>query len=176
MDGVKTDGIRLNTGKSGGLDRIDRRILGALADDASLSYAALGEIAGLSPPAVHDRVKRLKARGVIQGTHARLSGDAVGKPLLAFVHVDTTGWGKTTAVTALSDLPELEELHSATGDACLILKVRVASTLALEGFLARVYDVPGVTRTRTFVALSTHLERSVQAGVTSALEEGPFIK
>lgn len=171
----KTDGIQGNGVQSVGLDPIDRRILSELAVDASQSFVTLGGIVGLSAPAVHERVKRLRARGVIRSTIAMLDGKAVGKPLLAFVHVDTTGWGKTPALMKFAEIPEVEEMHSSTGDTCLIMKVRVASSEALEGLLARLYATEGVRSTRTFVALSTHTERCVQAGISSELEESAHI-
>ncbi|MEH6834540.1 MULTISPECIES: Lrp/AsnC family transcriptional regulator [Falsihalocynthiibacter] len=170
-----TDRIQGNGSRNAELDPVDRRILGELAVDATQSFATLGGIVGLSAPAVHERVKRLRARGVIRGTVAMLDGKAVGKPLLAFVHVDTTGWGKTPALMQFADIPEVEEVHSSTGDACLIMKVRVASSEALEGLLARLYATEGVRGTRTYVALSTHTERSVQAGISSELEDTPNI-
>ncbi|QBF31579.1 Lrp/AsnC family transcriptional regulator [Thalassococcus sp. S3] len=174
---VKTDNLRRRAGGTPSIDGMDTKILGVLARDALKSYAEIGETVGLSAPAVHERVKRLRASGVISETVARLDGPAVGKPLLAFVHVSTTGWGKTRAMVAMQDFPEVEELHSVTGDACLIIKVRVASALALEGLLSRIYDVEGVRETRTYVTLSTHLERSVQAELTDELEENaPYLK
>lgn len=155
------------------LDAFDRRILGELAVDAGLSYAELGNRAGLSAPAVHERVKRLRASGRIRGTVAVLDGPATGKPFLAFVHVDSTGWGKTKELLALSELPEVEEIHSVAGDACMLLKVRCTSSRALEGLLARLYALPSVKATRSYVVLSTYLERTPQAGITETLEESP---
>lgn len=176
MTAKNTDRIQGNGARNGEIDPVDRRILSALAVDATQSFATLGTIVGLSAPAVHERVKRLRARGVIRGTVAVLDGNAVGKPLLAFVHVDTTGWGKTPALMQFADIPEVEEVHSSTGDTCLIMKVRVASSEALEGLLARLYATEGVRSTRTYVALSTHTERSVQAGISSELEQSPNIQ
>ncbi|MEP4035628.1 Lrp/AsnC family transcriptional regulator [Pseudophaeobacter sp.] len=158
------------------MDALDRRILGELCRDAGQSYAKISAAVGLSAPAVHERVKRLRAAGVIKPTVAQLDGAAMGKPLLAFIHVDTVGWGKTGPMLAMEDWPEVEEIHTATGDACLILKVRVASPPALEGLLAQIYDVEGVRGTRTYMALSTHLERTVQAEVSVDLAEGPYVK
>lgn len=172
----ETDAIRQTRAARRDLDAADRRILGALAEDAQQSYATLGAAVNLSAPAVHERVKRLRASGVVEAVQARLNGAAVGKPMLAFVHVDTTGWGKTRAMLALEERPEVEEIHSVTGDTCLIIKVRVASPLALEGLLAQIYDVEGVRGTRTYVTLSTHLERGVQAVSSTDLEQGPYIK
>ncbi|QPH52316.1 Lrp/AsnC family transcriptional regulator [Pontivivens ytuae] len=151
------------------MDEIDRRILAALVTDAGQSYAKLSEQVGLSPPAVHDRVKKLRASGAIKGVEARIDPAQVGKALLAFVHVDTIGWGKTPVMLALGDLPEVEEIHSVTGDTCMLLKVRVTDSPALEGLLARIYDIKGVQATRSYVALSTYLERPPQAGVTADL-------
>jgi len=120
----------------------------------------------LVAPAVHQRVRRMKADGTVRAIQARLEGAAIGRTLLAFVHVDTDGWGARRELQALLMLPEIEELHTVAGDTCLLLKVRVADSAALEGLLARFYDVPGVRGTRRQVVLSTYLERSVQAGVT----------
>src|SRR5215217_2537302 len=110
------------------LDRVDRTLLGLLAEDATLSYAELGQRLHLSPPAVHERVKRLRRDGVIRATVARLDSSRLGRPLLTFIHVDTAGWGKSRSMLALADLPEVEEIHTVTGDTCLILKVRTEDT------------------------------------------------
>ncbi|WP_294222259.1 Lrp/AsnC ligand binding domain-containing protein [uncultured Shimia sp.] len=66
----------------------------------------------------------------------------------------------------LRDLPELEEIHSVTGDTCMLLKVRMQDSKAMEALLKRLYDMPDVVSTKTYVALSTYLERPVQAGIT----------
>ncbi|MFC3284541.1 Lrp/AsnC family transcriptional regulator [Litchfieldella rifensis] len=167
---AKTEEVRSHAADTRPLDAFDRRILGELAVDASLSYAELGRLVGLSAPAVHERVKRLRASGRVRGTVAVLDGPSTGKPFLAFVHVDTTGWGKTHELMALTELPELEEIHSVAGDTCMLLKVRCKSSRALEGLLARLYAMPCVKATRSYVVLSTYLERTPQADITDALE------
>ena len=162
----KTDDVRRNGSDSERLDPVDRRLLGLLVDDARASYADLGAALNLSPPAVHERAKRLRRSGAIKATAALIDGPATGKPLLAFVHVDTEGWGKTPELLALRDVPEVEELHSVAGDTCMLFKVRTAGTRALEDFLRRVYETPGVKGTRSYIVLSTYLERPVQAEIT----------
>lgn len=148
------------------LDGFDRRILAVLAEDAKRTYAEIGRAVGLSPPAVHERIRRLRDSGVISRTAAMLDGPAVGKPLLSFVHVDADGWGKSQAMMQLAAFPEVEEMHSVAGDTCVVLKVRTESPQALERFLSQVYVLPGIRGTRSYVVLSTYLERPVQADVT----------
>lgn len=150
-----------------GLDAIDRKLLGLLTENAEQSYATLGEQVGLSAPAVHERVKRYKASGRISGVVASLSAAMSEKVLLAFIHINTTGWGKSEALMRFSDLPEVEEIHSVTGDTCMMLKVRMQSTQAMEALLARLYALPEVISTKSYVVLSTYLERPVQIGVTA---------
>lgn len=173
---VETDDVRPKRGPAPVLDAMDRKISGELAQDATVSYADLSKRVGLSAAAVHERVRRLRASGAIRGTTADLDGTAMGKPLMGFVHVDTVGWGKTRGLIDMAGFPEVEEIHSATGDTCMILKVRVASPLALEGLLSRIYDLNGVRGTKTYIALSTYLERGVQAGVTAALETEDHVR
>lgn len=163
---VETDGIRQNEGRARDLDAFDRKLLGLLVEDATRSYVELGEQVGLSAPAVHERVKRLRRSGAIRQTAALINPIAIHKTLLAFVHVDTSGWGKTPELLGIGKYPEVEEMHSVAGDTCMLLKVRTEDSRALEGLLARIYDVPGVIRTRSYVVLSTHMERPVQPGIT----------
>lgn len=149
------------------LDAFDRKILGALAKDARQSFAVLGELVGLSPPAIHERVKRMRANGVIRATSAMLNGAAIGKPFLAFVHIDAEGWGKEELVGQLSKLPEVEEMHSVSGDHCLVLKVRTAGPQDMENLLETLYHTKGIRGTKSEIVLSTYIDRPVQAEITT---------
>lgn len=134
-------------------------LLRLLVERAERSYAELSELVHLSPPAVHERVKRLRRDGVIQGTVAKLDGEKIGCPLLAFVHVMTEGWGMTEPILALHRLADVEEIHTATGDTCLILKVRCSGPSNLEKLLSHIQEVTGVRCTHSYVVLGTYLER-----------------
>lgn len=134
-------------------------LLRLLAEQADRSYAELSELVHLSPPAVHERVKRLRRDGIIQGTVAKLDGEKIGCPLLAFVHVMTEGWGMTKPIYALKELADVEEIHTVTGDTSLILKVRSSSPASLEKLLSHIQQVEGVRSTQSYVALGTYLER-----------------
>ncbi len=158
--------IQQNSDKQRSLDDFDRKILGALINDSSVSYATLGATVGLSAPAVHERVKRLRKSGVIKQSTIAVDGPAIGKPILAFVLVEFSGWGKSQKLMNIVDYPEVEEIHSIAGDSGMILKVRTRDAHALELFLAQLYQFSGVRTTKSYIVLSTFLERSMQAGIT----------
>ncbi|UVC09018.1 Lrp/AsnC family transcriptional regulator [Rhizobium sp. TH2] len=169
-----TDGVRRRRLERASVDASDRRILAELARDAGQSFAELGLKVALSPPAVHERVKRMKQSGVIRDTVARIDATAVGKSLLAFVHVEAAGWGKSERLLQLARYPEIEEMHSVAGDASMVLKVRTESPQALEHLLGQIHSVPGVRGTKSFIALSTFLDRPVQAEVTETWPDFPM--
>ena len=69
------------------VEETDRAIVAALTADGRLSYTDLAERVGLSVSAVHQRVRRLEQRGVINGYAARVAYDAIDLPLTAFVAI-----------------------------------------------------------------------------------------
>lgn len=163
---MKTKNIQRNTVHPSGIDDKDRMILRLLAEQADQSYAELSKKVHLSAPAVHERVKRLKRDGVILGVSARLNGEKIGCPLLAFVHVVTEGWSIDEQILGLRELADVEEIHTATGDTSLILKVRTANAVDLEELLSSILKVEGICSTRTYVILRSYLERGPMPSVS----------
>ncbi|MEL4375836.1 Lrp/AsnC family transcriptional regulator [Brucella cytisi] len=155
----ETDIVRQKRHRPVELDITDRKILGLLAEDASRSYAELSKIVNLSAPAIHDRVKRLKRDGVIKNTVAILDGCKLGRTLLTFLVVDTSSYNATRQLLAFVDKPQVEELHTVAGDGCVLVKVRAEDTESLENFLMEIQRLDGVRSVRSYIALSTFLER-----------------
>jgi Lrp/AsnC family leucine-responsive transcriptional regulator len=155
----ETDVVRQTRHRPAELDQVDRKILSALAENGSHSYAELSKLVNLSAPAVHDRVKRLKRDGVIKGTVAVLDGCKLGRTLLTFLVIDTSSYNATRQLLAFAKRPEVEELHTVAGDGCVLVKVRAADTESLENFLMEIQSLEGVRSVRSYIALSTFLER-----------------
>jgi DNA-binding Lrp family transcriptional regulator len=53
----------------------------------------------------------------------------------------------------------VEELHTVAGDGCVFIKVRANDTESLETFLMEIQSLEGVRSVRSYIALSTFLER-----------------
>lgn len=138
-----------------GVEEIDRRIVTLLATDGRMSFTDLAKETGLSVSAVHQRVRRLEKRGVIRGYAALVDYDEIGLPMTAFVSIKPIDpSAPDDAPERLSHLTAIEACHSVAGDESYILKVRVASPLALEELLQQIRASANVS-TRTTVVLST---------------------
>lgn len=140
------------------LEQTDRRILELLAVDGRMSYTDLGKTTGLSTSAVHQRVKRLEQRGLIRGYGATVDHDQLGRPLTAFISITPIDPSQPDDYPErLAGITEIESCWSVAGDESYILKIRVATPLALEELLARIRGAASVS-TRTTIVLSTPYE------------------
>ncbi|MEV3982777.1 Lrp/AsnC family transcriptional regulator [Nonomuraea sp. NPDC049758] len=140
------------------MEEIDRRIVTLLAHDGRMSFTDLARETGLSVSAVHQRVRRLEKRGVVRGYAAIIDHDAIGLPLTAFVSIKPIDpAAPDDAPVRLAHLSAIEACHSVAGDESYILKVRVASPVALEDLLQQIRASANVS-TRTTVVLSTPYE------------------
>ncbi|MFC1437411.1 Lrp/AsnC family transcriptional regulator [Streptacidiphilus sp. N1-10] len=140
------------------MDHIDRVLLAQLQQDATQSYAALGQAAGLSAGAAHERVRKLRESGVIRRTTVDTDPAALGGAVLAYVMVDSSSWMGDTAQD-FAALPEILEAHIIAGSASVLVKVRTASTEQLQDVLRRIYAIEGVSGTQATVVLETFFER-----------------
>lgn len=146
------------------MDDIDRRILDALRENGRETYAELARKVGLSAPAVHDRVGKLEATGVISGYHAAVQPTALGLGVTALIGVIQSDSGEHDDIAAaLDDVPEVESCWFLAGEESFMLMVRVADVAALEQAIGRINRIRGVARTRTTVVLSTRWEGRAQS-------------
>ena len=140
------------------MEDLDRRILQLLSADGRMSFTDLGKATGLSTSAVHQRVKRLEARGVIRSYAAVLDFDQVGLPLTAFISIRPIDPSQPDdSPERLRGITEIESCWSVAGEESYILKARVSTPLALEDLLARIRAAANVA-TRTTMVLSTPYE------------------
>ncbi len=138
-------------------DEIDLALIELLQKDARTPQAQLAVQVGLAASSVNERIRKLGERGLIEGYHARISAEAMGYDLLAFLYI---AWSKPETekvfLKKVLGQPVVMEAHHVTGTWNYMLKVRVKNTRMLEGLLAKVIKaVPGVERTETIIVLSS---------------------
>lgn len=149
------------------IDDIDRQIAKILQRNARTPTAEIARQVGMAASAVHERIRKLEERGVVQGYGAILDPHLLGRGLLAYVFVradERIGAPETGEL--LARIPEVQEVHHVAGEDCYLVKVRVADTDALGRLLReRVGSIDTVRSTRTTIVLETVKE-------TTALDLG----
>ncbi|MBN2905738.1 MAG: Lrp/AsnC family transcriptional regulator [Rhodobacteraceae bacterium] len=140
------------------LDETDRKILRALAEDATQSAGALGRRFGLSQPAAWRRIKRLEETGVIAGRRVVLDAEALGFGVTVFLGVKLAAKGRVSledferAVTAI---PEVQTVQHVLGLYDYRLRVVARDLSDFERVLRRrIMTLPGVGDVEANVILS----------------------
>lgn len=145
------------------VDAIDRRLLDLLRRNGRLSFAELARKVGLSAPAVHERVGKLEAAGVIRGYHADVDPDSIDLGVTALIRiVHDTKVDIDDLVAGMHGFPEVESCYFLAGEESLLLKLRVGTIAELEHLVIQLGRTPGVANTRTTIALSTKWENRPQ--------------
>lgn len=140
------------------IDDIDREILNIIQQDARITNADIARQVNLAPSAVLERVRKLEDKGVIRGYSADIKPKELGFGLTVFVNVRTSECG-SDAGKAISEIPEVLEVHDVAGEDCLLLKIRTKDTEELGKLLReRIKPIPTVLGTRTTVVLQTFKE------------------
>jgi len=155
------------------MDRIDQQIISCLLKNARATYAEIGDLAGLSAPAVKRRVDRLVATGVIQGFTIVVDPQALGWAMEAYVELYCEGTVTPEVLRrSLEQIPEVVSACTVSGDADALIHMLGADIAQLERAIERVRDQPNIDRTRTTIMLSRLIDRprpgAVQATGTPA--------
>jgi Lrp/AsnC family leucine-responsive transcriptional regulator len=145
------------------VDHIDRYLIELLRGNARLSFAELARQVGLSAPAVHERVGKLEANGVIRAYRADVDPDAIGLGVTAIIGiVQESGREMDEVLEELRAQPEIESCYFMAGEESFLLKARVGTIAELEQLIMRLNRIAGVVSTRTAIALSTKWENRPQ--------------
>jgi Lrp/AsnC family transcriptional regulator, leucine-responsive regulatory protein len=122
------------------MDALDLKILATLDADARRPYADVAREFGISQPTVADRVRRLEGRGIVRGAKLCVDLARLGFNISAFVRLRATPSHKRGLTETALAMPQVIEMHSVTGDDCMIARVvarsveELAETLRLSMF------------------------------------------
>ena len=119
------------------LDDLDRNILVLLQQDSSLPLDEIARRVGASKTPVWNRIRKMKASGLIRAEVALVDPEALGLESCFFVLIRTSqhdaDW-LDRFLEAVQSRPEVLEAHRLAGEIDYILKVRVPNARAYDAF------------------------------------------
>src|SRR3954463_374325 len=153
------------------LDSVDRAILRALQDDARQTNRELAAAVHVAPSTSSERVKALRADGVIRGYHADIDYGALGRHVQALTAV-TIRPPTREIIEAfrnwVSTLPEIVGVFVVSGAADFLLHVAVPDTDALYAFVIdRLTERPEIADVNTSVVYE-HMRRTAVEPLSAA--------
>lgn len=154
------------------LDAVDERLIAALALFPRAGMVQIARESGVARNTAQARLDRLLAAGVITGFGPEIDLRRLGYGVSAFVTIEIAQ-GRGPAVDQhLADIPEVVEAYMTTGSADLLCRIVARDNDHLGHLIARILEVPGITRTATALILATRIAPRARQ-VFHALQESP---
>jgi Lrp/AsnC family transcriptional regulator for asnA, asnC and gidA len=146
--------------RTDGLDGVDRKILKILQADGRTALSEIARRLDMGTATIHERVNGLEEAGFIREYRAVLDPNLLGVDEVAFISIRTEPGRPSAVAERLAEEQHIQEIHEITGDADLLVKVRVGDRSDLTDLLTAIGTYDGVEATSTNVALRSVKEES----------------
>jgi len=145
------------------IDKLDKKILGILSQNARIPFKDVAAQCGVSRAAIHQRVQHLIEDGVIMGSRFDVNPKSVGYTTCTYVGLNLErGSMYKDVVERLRSIPEIVECHFTTGSYTMLVKLYARDNEQLMDLLNnKMQGIPGVVSTETLISLEQSISRTV---------------
>jgi len=134
------------------IDRLDKKILQLISQDARIPFLEVARECNVSGAAIHQRIQKLRNLGIVKGSEFVIDTYKIGYQTCAFIGIILSDIKKFDYVVAeLKKIPEVVECHYATGKYSMFIKIYAKDNRhLLQIILERLTLIDGVAHTETF--------------------------
>lgn len=141
------------------MDKIDKRILMQLQEDAKRNTKEIASRVGLSVTPTYERIKKLEQRQIIKSYVALLDRTKIGKQVISYCQITLLKHQKQLADSFMKEillLPEIMECHQVSGNYDFLLKVVVDNITELHQFInEKLSIVDGISTIHSSLVLNS---------------------
>lgn len=143
-------------------DNLDLKILNVLSRNARKPFLEIARECNVSGAAIHQRIQKLLAAGIIKGFETIINHEAVGYDTCAYIGFFLNDPSRfDEIVQKIKEIPEIVECHFATGKYDIFIKVYARNNEHLLDFIHRKLQTLGVGRTETIISFREEFHRQV---------------
>jgi DNA-binding Lrp family transcriptional regulator len=139
------------------LDRLDVRLLDVLTRKGRVGIVELATELGIARNTVQARLRRLEEAGVMNGFLPSVDLAQAGVSTQAFIGLEVQQGRLAEIVAALTQIPQVLEVHATTGREDLLVRAATVSQAGLQEMIERIVAIEGVVHSTTTLALTTPL-------------------
>jgi Lrp/AsnC family leucine-responsive transcriptional regulator len=142
------------------MDKIDKKILEVLANNAKINNVEMSKKIRLTAPATMQRIRKLQKSGIIIGFKTVFDKKKLGKGLSCFMAITV----KSEMASVVGDLienqlkkfREIEEIHLLTGRYDCLIKLHVRDVDELSEFMfKKLTKLKAFSHVETFISLKS---------------------
>jgi transcriptional regulator, asnC family len=143
-----------------GLDKLDKKILCLIAEDARIPFLEVARECKVSGAAIHQRIQKLTNLGVLKGSQFVIDPEKIGFETCAYMGLNLKNPENfDEAVEALKKIPEIVECHYTTGEYDLFIKVYAHNNHHLLDIIHDKLQVLGLSRSVSLISYNAVIDR-----------------
>lgn len=144
------------------LDALDHNILRMLAENARKPFLEIARECNVSGAAIHQRIAKLTALGVIKGSECLIDPSAVGYETCAYMGFYLKEPGQFNyVIEELHKIPEVVECHFTTGQYDIFVKLYAHNNDHLLHLIHTKLQKLGLARTESLISFKEVFKRQV---------------
>jgi len=152
------------------IDELDSRLIALLDEHPRIGVLECARRLGVARGTVQARLDRLSARGVIRGLGPDVAPAALGFGVTAFVTLEIRQrYGHDPIAAHLSEIPEVLEAYTITGQGDLLCRIVARSNADLQRVIDQIVAYDGIVRASTIIALAEQIPYRTLPLVRSAV-------
>lgn len=151
------------------IDKLDRKILFMLMQDAKIPYTDIAKKLNVSGGTIHVRMKKLEDNGIVTGSSLHINEASIGYGVKAYigVYLDKSSLYQDV-IDQLKEIPEVVHAAYTTGQYSIFAKIICKDTDDLRRILSnQLQRISGIQRTETFISLEESISRPINILTTS---------
>ena len=150
------------------LDKLDRKILGLIAEDARIPFLEVARSCNVSGAAIHQRIQKLTNLGILLGSQFLIDPEKIGYETCAYIGLYLKNPEDfDRVVEALKKIPEVVECHITTGDYDLFIKIFARNNHHMMDIIHDKLQPLGLSRRKSLISFKTGIDRPLP------IEENP---
>jgi Lrp/AsnC family transcriptional regulator for asnA, asnC and gidA len=145
------------------IDKLDRKILEIISQNARIPFKDVAEVCGVSRAAIHQRVQKMIEMKVIVGSGYHVNPKVLGYNTCTYIGVKLErGSMYKDVVPEFEKIPEVVECNFTTGPYTMLIKLYAKDNEHLMELLnGRIQEIPGVISTETLISLRQSIKREI---------------
>lgn len=142
------------------LDKLDRKILGLIAEDARIPFLEVARSCNVSGAAIHQRIQKLTNLGILLGSQFLIDREKIGYETCAYIGLYLKNPEDfDRVVEALKKIPEVVECHITTGDYDLFIKIFARNNHHMMDIIHDKLQPLGLSRSKSLISFKTVIDR-----------------
>ena len=144
------------------IDKLDKQILQLISADARIAFLEVARACGVSGAAIHQRIQKLTAMGVLKGSEFVIDPERIGYETCAYIGLNLKDPEKSDEVVEkLKGIPEVVECHYTTGNFDMFIKIYAYNNHHLLTIIHDKLQPLGLASSQTLISFHTAISRQL---------------